>query len=601
MKNSEDTGAPRNFRTARRLFQPFSRLVLSSVGLLFVNAIFSGISFLFILPVLEAISSGADIATLTKDSTGFLAVSKFALYLLGLLGIENILAGLSGLLIILFFLKSIISFGSNIVTIYVGQTIRRYWMTRIARYYFHAPFAEILGVEHGEAIDNLRRQTKRGAGFVQAYLEFWMFALLSLSILISMVVVNWQFFIAISIFLAGIYVLCGEPLSRRSRELGQKNVSLSQRNQQTLTEAISGLKEFRVLNRQFFQMNRIDQSISRLNHNQLMYRIFQNIPGSFGEFISILIVCSVLFFISFFPWDEERRLLAELIFVAIGFMRVFSIAVNALARRMALLNKRKAALVLLEIENRIHPNLPDKFVDQRRSYSPISDAIELRNINFRHDDDKRFALCKIFLTLERGETYFLLGQSGSGKSTLIDIIARQLQADTGTIVSPVHPARIGYVSQNPVFVADTLRDNLTFGEKVSDNWLMRLLRLVALDQTVADLPNGFDTNIEGLSTQFSDGQKKRMAIVRALVIKPELLIIDEATANFEDELEQQILEGIRRLLPEAILLVSTHRVSSIRDDAKVIVLKSGSLLFVGTKEASSRIAVQSLGARPSVA
>lgn len=202
-------------------------------------------------------------------------------------------------------------------------------------------------------------------------------------------------------------------------------------------------------------------------------------------------------------------------------------------------------------------------------------------------------LASIKFTIEPGEMVALVGPSGAGKSTLFDLVQRFHDPIEGAVLidgvdlrtlrlADVR-ARIGYVPQESSLFSGTIRDNLVYGcPDASPEQLREALELASAQTFVAELPLGLDTRIGEGGVGLSGGQKQRLAIARALLKKPELLLLDEATSALDAESEEHIRATINELKGRCTILVIAHRLSTVRQADRILVLQAGRLVASGT-------------------
>ena len=224
---------------------------------------------------------------------------------------------------------------------------------------------------------------------------------------------------------------------------------------------------------------------------------------------------------------------------------------------------------------------------------PLARAIRFRGVSFGYGDRSTWRLRDIDLTLQAGSTTAIAGPSGAGKSTLADLLMGLLMPNEGIIAVDDEPLgrnrvrvwrdRIGYVAQDTFLLHDTVRANLLWADPAAtDADIDRALRLAAADGFVAALPGGLDTVIGDRGVTLSGGERQRLALARALLRKPALLILDEATSSLDSENEQRIQQAIERLHGSMTILVIAHRLSTIRGADMIHVLEQGRLIESGT-------------------
>jgi ATP-binding cassette, subfamily C, bacterial len=196
------------------------------------------------------------------------------------------------------------------------------------------------------------------------------------------------------------------------------------------------------------------------------------------------------------------------------------------------------------------------------------------------------------LTIPAGKTTAIVGPSGAGKSTIADLVMGLIQPDEGRVLVDERPLRpeqrrawrskIGYVPQDTFLFHDTVRENLLWARPdARDEELREALRLAAAEDFVFRLPEGMETVLGDRGVRLSGGERQRLALARALLRKPSLLILDEATSNLDSENERRIQSAIEKLHGSMTILIITHRLFTTRSADVIYVLEQGRLVESG--------------------
>jgi subfamily B ATP-binding cassette protein MsbA len=219
--------------------------------------------------------------------------------------------------------------------------------------------------------------------------------------------------------------------------------------------------------------------------------------------------------------------------------------------------------------------------------------IEFRNVRFAYPGQEQPALVGIDLTIEPGETVAFVGISGGGKSTLVNLVPDFYTPQSGVVLLDGEPienialtslrAQMAMVSQHVVLFDDTVAGNIAYGDAAPDRARIESAAAAAyLTDTIAALPQGFDTPIGDNGNRLSGGQRQRMAIARAIYKNAPILILDEATSALDNESERAVQAALEQLMRNRTTLVIAHRLSTIERADRIVVLVSGRIVEVGS-------------------
>ena len=234
-------------------------------------------------------------------------------------------------------------------------------------------------------------------------------------------------------------------------------------------------------------------------------------------------------------------------------------------------------------------------VDREDASAPeiIRGEIEYEDVRFSYKEDGPEILKGVSFHVRPGETYALVGSSGAGKSTLISLVPRLYDVNAGAIRMdgkdlrdwPLAELRshIGFVTQDTFLFNDTIRENLLYAKpEATEAELMDACERAGLADFIEDLADGLDTYVGNRGVRLSGGEKQRLSLARVILKDPEVILLDEATASLDSVSESRIQEALEPLLKEKTSLVVAHRLSTILDSDRILVLQDGVICDAGT-------------------
>ncbi|MCJ0914850.1 MULTISPECIES: ABC transporter ATP-binding protein [Mammaliicoccus] len=220
--------------------------------------------------------------------------------------------------------------------------------------------------------------------------------------------------------------------------------------------------------------------------------------------------------------------------------------------------------------------------------------ITFDNVSFGYEDNP--VIKDLSLSIRSGEVTAFVGPSGSGKSTLFSLIERLYPIDHGQILYGNQPIddislkywrqKIGYVMQSNAMMSGTIRDNLTYGvySEVAEETLIHYTKMARCYDFIMAFPQGFDTEIGERGTKLSGGQRQRIDIARSFIKNPDILLLDEATANLDSESEFYIQQALNELMKDRTTIVIAHRLATIKKANQIVFLDKGEITGVGTHQ-----------------
>ncbi len=286
----------------------------------------------------------------------------------------------------------------------------------------------------------------------------------------------------------------------------------------------------------------------------------------------------------------------------LGFTKQFFEPIRQLARVFADLQAAQAALErvldLVEEEPLIKDSqsVVEKYGDilnpKKENWEEIIGNIEFQNVNFWYKEGEP-VLKDFNLTVKKGENIALVGETGSGKSTIVNLLCRFYEPSSGKILIDgvdykersqgwLHSS-LGYVLQSPHLFSGNIIDNIRYGnENITKEEVVEAAKLVNAHNFIMKLENGYETEVGESGAMLSTGEKQLISFARAIISKPKLFVLDEATSSIDTETEHLIQEAISKVLEGRTSFLIAHRLSTIRNADKILVIKKGVVVENGS-------------------
>lgn len=229
------------------------------------------------------------------------------------------------------------------------------------------------------------------------------------------------------------------------------------------------------------------------------------------------------------------------------------------------------------------------------SIKDLQGKITFKNVSFRYKEHLPDVLQNINLEIPAGTTLAIMGLTGAGKTTMINLLPRLYDVIKGEILlddTPINKIplatlrkQIGFVPQETFLFSDSIANNLTYGLKEhSKEKMMSASGIAQFDKDVKDFPDGYETIIGERGITLSGGQKQRATIARSLVIDPKILILDDSFSAVDTHTEEEILKNLKTFMKERTSIIISHRISTVKDADKIVVLDNGTIAEEGTHE-----------------
>ncbi|NMA94895.1 MAG: ABC transporter ATP-binding protein [Clostridiales bacterium] len=392
-------------------------------------------------------------------------------------------------------------------------------------------------------------------------------------------------------FMVFIMLRFGKLIHRRFRRVQESFADMTQKTQ----ENISGIRVIKAFVQEEFEIDNF-RSLNKRDYDRNMALV--RIRGVFFPLISFISSISYLLVLVYGGYLVIDGTISLGDFVAFNtYLGMLVWPIASIGRIINLVQRGKASIDrignILDEEADIYddPAIPKDFEPKK-----FRGKIEFRNVTFAYEEGGEPVLKDINLKVDPGETLAVVGRVGSGKSTFANLILRLYNPknkgeifidDIDIMDIPLKVLRdnVGFVSQDNFLFSISIRDNIAFiPEGISDGKVLEAAKLSQLYNEIEDLPEGFDTLLGERGVNLSGGQRQRTSIARALAKDPTILILDDSLSAVDTDTEERILEGLNTFMNNRTSIIIAHRISTIKDADKIVVLDEGRIVEEGSHE-----------------
>lgn len=404
--------------------------------------------------------------------------------------------------------------------------------------------------------------------------------------IIFLLVLEWRLAL-ISLLVLPLLVFVVNIFTTRMRSLNLHSMERHARANTRFQETLSSIPLIKAFTSETHETQRVIEEVKAVQDIAMEQTVLGSVANSIFNLIPDLSRAAVFFVGALFVIREEWTLGSLLAFQSyLGF--VMGPALSLAGINLQVQN----ALASLDRVSALLDVVPEENSFSGQDISHLNGKVEFRHVSFSYDQ-KKTMLEDISFVVQPGEIISIIGPSGVGKSTLISLFLRFYKPNIGQILFDDIPAedfklhtlraRIGFVSQANTLLAGTLRENLRYGNmNSSDADIESAIRTAGIHDYISQLSGGLDSQVGENGVNLSEGQKQRISIARALIKNPDILIMDEPTAALDSPTEQSIFEMLPTVIQGKTLFIVAHRLSTIKNADRILVLSEKHLSGFGT-------------------
>ncbi|MBW4443624.1 MAG: ABC transporter ATP-binding protein/permease [Plectolyngbya sp. WJT66-NPBG17] len=568
-----------------REFKAFPKIAIAAILFAIGSAAFEGFGFGFLLAFLQSLVS----PELEPFKTG---INWFDFWILGIdRGATERLLRVSGLILLSAWVRAAFNYLTLVYTELTQQTLVDRLRKQVFEQLQSVNLSYFAQISSGELVNTLTSEiSKLNLAFaIAAFIITKLLALILYSVLLF--TISWQLTI-ISLALFGLIAIV---LSRLNDRVRAKSVAVSEANGRFTSRAlefISGIRTVQAFATQKYERKRFYHASSEVVQTGMRATRESAIVRPLAEGLATtVLILMIILAITVFVQNGMLQTASLLTFLFILFRLVPAIhEVNgSRVQLIAATGSIRNLGELLRQDNK--PYLQDG----DRNFEKLKHAIEFCAVDFGYDPNQP-VLKEISLYIPKGKTTAIVGGSGAGKTTLVDLIPRFYDPTFGRLLLDGQDARsfvieslrkkMAIVSQDTFIFNTSVRENIAYGvDHVTDQQIWQAAEQANALTFILDLPEQFETVLGDRGVRLSGGQRQRLAIARALLRDPEILILDEATSALDSESERLIQQSLERLSQGRTVITIAHRLSTIVRADQVVVMEQGRIVEQGSYEA----------------
>ncbi len=554
----------------------------SAIFLLFIMIVFAvteSLSLGMILPLLETILNPGNYTSRFAFITDFLNHFSHEQHLLIICSIT----------ISLVVTKSLFSLLHAYYSIRFITNLRRDWTLAIMINFMHSKFAHLIRQKQGVLLNNMITEPTFAAKGIRDLIDFLAKAIPSIFLIFLLFSVNWQISAIVFLFCFLIMLIVWRSTHKYSFAVGKKKIKLNQQISGVAAESIAGIRQIKTYSMENAVIHEFSGRLRTLFNIIVKFSVISTIPRAFGEVIIVVIALGMMIFYEKITNSPVSTVLPLMGFFLLGTQRLFGNLTALMSQRMSIISYIPS---LKLVNNIIEDSSSLEDVQNGNQIVTIKNNLNLSNIHFYYDKDNPL-FENLQINIPKGSITAIAGPSGSGKSTICDLLIGFYRPISGEILIDGKDLKdfnikswrnnIGYVSQDSFLFNVSVKENIIIGKPdAGDDEVLLAATQAGASEFIDALPEKYDTVLGDSGLSLSGGQQQRIAIARALIRNPEILIFDEATSALDSKTERSILDLLKSLRGDKTILLITHRLSSLDLADKIYLLDKGSISESGT-------------------
>ena len=425
---------------------------------------------------------------------------------------------------------------------------------------------------------------------LQILADVFLHLFLSISVFIMLFAMSWKLVIMIIVLGVIYFYLIKQISTKISYKAGKKQRETGQKEQVIVTEYTRGIKQIKVFETFDYWKDMFDKTVDTFWFHHRRNFFWNKIPEILLWLVLYVAIGGSIIAIQVLYPGEGLRLLPLLGTFAAGLFII-------MPRISRFGNLRMTFAHTIPNVEAVYELLTDKTYSKiqngTKKFTGLKKCLSLRKVTFSHK--QRDILLKDFnIEIKKDQTTALVGASGSGKSTIVDILLRLYDVENGGVyIDDVNikdydiftiREKMGFVSQDTFIFNGSIRENIAFGTDYSDGEIQEAAKMANIDEFIKKLPEKYDTPVGDQGLMLSGGEKQRIAIARAIIRKPEILVLDEATSSLDNVSEKVVQKAIDKISKKCTTFIIAHRLSTIQNADTIHVVDNGEIVESGSHD-----------------
>ncbi len=444
--------------------------------------------------------------------------------------------------------------------------------------------------KQGEILYKTSQAPNSIAKSLQILSDIFIYFFLTLSVLSVLLFMSWKLVIIIIIAGALYFYLIKYISAAISYKTGRKKRESGQKERVIVTEYTSGIKQIKVFETYEYWKQMFDKALDTFWFHHRRNYFWRKIPELLLWMVIYISIGGAIIIIKL---QYPGRFMYFLPLIG-----TFATGIFLILPKIAQFGKYRMEFVheLPNVET-VYELLKDKSYTKIRNgtkkFTWLKKGLFLRDVTFSHKE-RDILLENIDLEIKKDQTTALVGPSGSGKSTIVNLLLRLYDVEKGSVYIDdtnikeydifSYLDRVGFVSQDTFIFNGTIKDNIAFGNNYTDGEIIKAAKMADADEFIRKLPDSYNTLVGDRGMRLSGGEKQRIAIARAMIRKPEILILDEATSSLDNISENIVQKAIDKVSKSCTTFIIAHRLSTIKNANVIHILDKGKIIESGTQE-----------------